>query len=624
MVLTDNLQLFLDGEENSSDTEYYGVTGTVDGLSFDGINDYVDLGDTITFVGETTMSMSVWVKADSLYTGGGSSDGYPAFLWKADGAGGEGFALCKDRASNTLRFFTNFSAITTTLAITTDTWYHIVATWDGTTKKIYVNDNLEASGSFSTPIADTSLDLCIGRGGDGSNYSYKYWDGNITNINIYDTALSTAEITALYNKEEVTSGRVYHNSGKTLTDESNHNSLVTLSGAVTSDDGFVFDGTNDKVTASSTILGLGDKSGSFKIKFDTLPEYGYIMGNEQVGLSGFDTGFELYTVGTTMSMMIGKAAAGHYLTCGATVTTGVEYIFTWKQESNQLFMYKDNVLFASDLISDGTEGAGSVNFHAGVTTNGLQMFDGVLSDIALYDKALSTEEITALSNDEEITDSRVFFHNGKALNSKSTAHNGVIVNSDGEYEFDGTNDYIDTSIIQNTPMSFTSNVYLDNNNYAILFGSQNAGTSSVLYLGTGASGVMQINIRGDSGGIQQVNGSTLPESTWVQVGYVLSDTHVILYVNGTEVANVAKTWSGTMDLNGSHFIGSRNLDGTASAFGDGKMDNITIYDKALSSTEITELYNNGGSPIITSSGKLIFGVEMTKVNGISFIKMNGV
>ena len=68
MVLTDNLQLFLDGEENSSDTEYYGVTGTVDGLSFDGINDYIDVPLDISSA-NTQGSITLFVNYNSSTAG---------------------------------------------------------------------------------------------------------------------------------------------------------------------------------------------------------------------------------------------------------------------------------------------------------------------------------------------------------------------------------------------------------------------------------------------------------------------------------------------------------------------------------------------------------------------------
>ncbi|HVX56191.1 MAG TPA: LamG domain-containing protein, partial [Candidatus Saccharimonadales bacterium] len=71
-------------------------------------------------------------------------------------------------------------------------WYLMVVTYDGTTAKLYVNGNLENSGT-GTVIAPTS-GFQWGMIGGQENYS-----GSMDDIRIYSRTLSATEVQALYN-----------------------------------------------------------------------------------------------------------------------------------------------------------------------------------------------------------------------------------------------------------------------------------------------------------------------------------------------------------------------------------------------------------------------------------------
>ncbi|MEX2115099.1 MAG: LamG domain-containing protein, partial [Pirellulales bacterium] len=73
------------------------------------------------------------------------------------------------------------------------TWLHVVATYDGTTIKLYINGNLEASKNATFQIATNDLPLNIGSGLDG----YRGMKGAIDDVRIFSRALSAAEIAAL-------------------------------------------------------------------------------------------------------------------------------------------------------------------------------------------------------------------------------------------------------------------------------------------------------------------------------------------------------------------------------------------------------------------------------------------
>lgn len=111
---------------------------------------------------------------------------------KPVGAGGSNsWALCTDTGGTP--FFYSCAAcdlIRATEAIPLDTWTHIAATFDGTTKTLYVNGVManQVDGSVSFDASD----IIIGGDNDGS-FGFAT-DGLIDELRVYNRALSTTEI----------------------------------------------------------------------------------------------------------------------------------------------------------------------------------------------------------------------------------------------------------------------------------------------------------------------------------------------------------------------------------------------------------------------------------------------
>ncbi len=84
-----------------------------------------------------------------------------------------------------------FNAIGST-TLTAGTWYLVTATYDGTTAKVYVNGKLDAT-STGTFVSNTQA-LQIGRIG-----GVEEWDGYMDEFRVYKRALSGEEVASLYN-----------------------------------------------------------------------------------------------------------------------------------------------------------------------------------------------------------------------------------------------------------------------------------------------------------------------------------------------------------------------------------------------------------------------------------------
>lgn len=89
--------------------------------------------------------------------------------------------------------------VRSTTYLQTGRWYHVLATWDSSGAKMYVNGVLENSNSNAYTAATTTGRLVIGARFDQS--AYDSLDGVLDNVIIYNRALTAAEVLQLYNAQ---------------------------------------------------------------------------------------------------------------------------------------------------------------------------------------------------------------------------------------------------------------------------------------------------------------------------------------------------------------------------------------------------------------------------------------
>jgi len=158
---------------------------------FNGTSSYIDCGNDSSLQIRNSLTMSVWIKPDNLTNATGG------ILCKSDFNDNFGDYEIH-QSTDKIRFLLNnnspLNVLTSNTSITTN-WTHVVATYDGTTKKIYINGQLSNSANFTGQINNSFTNLRI-----GSYYNAALvFAGLIDDVRIYNRALSETEIKTLYN-----------------------------------------------------------------------------------------------------------------------------------------------------------------------------------------------------------------------------------------------------------------------------------------------------------------------------------------------------------------------------------------------------------------------------------------
>src|SRR5207249_9983535 len=148
--------------------------------------------------GAPGLTVSAWVNQSSFPAGGnviaaqGSLDAIAnyVFMLRIDSA--TTFKWAVSDGTTQLQF------VPTVTAMNTNTWYHVVATWNGTIQAIYINGVLAASTSSGVPTSLNTASKQIFIGTEGRLQSF--FNGSIDEVKLYNYALSPDEVKVDYNQ----------------------------------------------------------------------------------------------------------------------------------------------------------------------------------------------------------------------------------------------------------------------------------------------------------------------------------------------------------------------------------------------------------------------------------------
>lgn len=427
------------GTMSTSTASGVGIVGQA--LSFDGVDDYVDVGDVDELDGQSALSVFAWIKitkqdgriSSVVYKGGGVSRWSLSPSQASIGDDNDLLVLMNNG--------TNAYGYTTGDILPLNTWTHVGFVFDGTQSdnagrlKIYVN-GVSQSVTYSLTIPATTPSnanvLEIGH----YQTPYHYFPGTIDDLRMYNRALSADEVAKLYSmqgnnifsKSEDQTNLIAHYTfdgnrvdfSKNITlDDSHNNTLGTLvsMSAASQVDGVLgkaleFDGAADYVNLgdlNSLSFGNGTSDNAFSIaiwvKRDSASASGTVIDKYYTTALEWVFGF----FGTALYAWVYDNSAGAYrgrIVSGsnAWIPAGEWHQIVWVYDGGGLTsstkIYIDGIQRDSGDFSGGTYIAmenTAQTVSIGRISSGINAyFDGSIDDVRIYNKALSQAEIAEI------------------------------------------------------------------------------------------------------------------------------------------------------------------------------------------------------------------------------------
>ena len=407
------------------------------GAVFNGSSSKISLGDFFDFSTES-FSISCWVNTASLsstqcvFSQWSSTSTNRALLATIDTSGNfavlEGFGSSNNGAN----------APASTTAISTNTWVHLVYTRSGTEGTIFVNGTEEDRNALSNTITNSTEDFQLGM----QESSSKPFNGKIDQVRIFDKALSSGEVTTLYGETHAsttisTTDIFDDNSGVALYQlDGNANDTGGVSGYI--GEGAIFNGSSSKIDTGDSIISTGAFSASFWTKLDTLPSASspaFVSNNSNTGNVGFEVGINYITDKVHFYFGAGSVIVNS----NSALVANTWYHIACTYDGTNLKMYIDGNL--QTQTSTGTLSAATNNLHIGKAAAFARYIDGKIDEVRIYDKALSSSEVTTLytetaSSNITISDLVAYYPmEGTSLDQEGSYHG---TDTNVEYNYSGT------------------------------------------------------------------------------------------------------------------------------------------------------------------------------------------
>lgn len=433
-----------------------------------------------------------------------------------------------------------------------------------------------------------------------------------------------------YWKLDETSGTRYDSHGKkTLTD---NNTVGSTTGIISNGADFI-NANTEYLSRSAETFGLGNTwSASLWAKCDNVAVNPRIFHVNPTSGSANQIMFLFQNVSTGYFYVQITNSAGSaskiYKFLPASISTLTHYVVTW--DGTTLSLYENGSLKTPVKDSDGsvTQTDTSRVFTLGSTISGSATLDGTMDEVAIWSKALTSTEVTALYNSgaglpyidaSDVANSYLDTNNVSFWELEETS--GTRTDSKGSNDLTDNNTVLSGTGIQGTGADFESSnsEYLSISDAAqtgidsisaqtvacwVKFESTSANMSPMSKGNDGSNGLFQffwltsnnlIFRRVTSSGLQGATASWTPSTaTWYHIAGTFDTTNgTVLYVNGVPIGTDSNTLS-AIDTTEQFTIGMRSRGGvTFDMYMDGLVDEAGYWSRALSLGEIQALYNGG-------------------------------
>ncbi len=518
------------------------------------------------------------------------------------------------------------------LSFSTGQWYHLVITFSaGNPFKIYVDGVLSSYTSGNTSVYSLNHDNILGAanpsGGAGLN-------GKIDQVRIFDKAISAEDVATLYAETESTA------SNTNPLSEGAGVALYSLDYDASEASGY-YDGTPTNVE-----FGVGGKI-NYGARFNATSSNINIGGNVVNSLTKLSVSMWVYWDGTTNSnddyfIALGKASSGKIFSADITNSTGIIGFYdgasvlnstgavsanTWTHivltaDATVLKMYLNGSLDSTHTISSlNFDSSGNAGFIGSWITGTDYEFDGSIDQVRLFSKALNSTEVstlyaetacvhTATTTDNYFpladgsSDAVAYYKLDNSAEDSVGTNDGTETNIEYKFGrfgqaavFNGSSSYINTNYTLTSSTTFTWSAWINTSNTKNTYVAgdfNSAGTNSAHRFSVRIyNQVLQASVNNSAGGLgTTINFGTFAHyGSWAHLVVTINGTIVKGYVNGSQLGSTGTSSQSLAAGANPLTLGMYGSGGVGITPFDGSIDQVRIFSTELSSSQVSELYN---------------------------------
>ena len=409
----------IDKTPNSNNGVIHGATLTTDrmgknegAMSFDGGDDYIDCGNLGSFYTKGTISF--WMNPakmenyNNVFTTKylGANEG----IRFEENADGNFSAVVGNEAGeyNAHRYLSG--------ALQINTWYHVVLVWD--TSENNIKGYLNGVSKFDSPNIywpTTIPQVAIGNGFSAS----RFWDGDISDVRIYNQALSVSEIRSLYDsyKTKITSSSLTKGlvldmpltstytktetvGSEIMTDRTPYSNNGQNHGAIIGEDRANFDGSNNYIDLGEDVEISPDNQGWTAVY--------WFKTNDASRIQHFNSAESDVSNANWLALINSKLAVWNvspgYWRYGSTVIQDniwYQGVFICDEGGTNYRFYVNGVREGGNHVNNvwtATYSSFLIRYIGKYEYNGdySRYFNGNISNVKIYNRALSTTEVKLL------------------------------------------------------------------------------------------------------------------------------------------------------------------------------------------------------------------------------------
>jgi len=563
-------------------------------LEFDGRNDYVVVAAAPLEVDTwAEITVAAWVK-NSVGVGAGTDDIISWWRWNGYPCTDCSFVLTHHK-NNQYFFQTNGTSISGGTVSTA--WTHVTASYDGSMIQLYINGSEVASTPYSGGFPYSTGDLVIGSQANNSNY----FEGLIDEVRIYDRALAAQEVIDLFNSANPEPDATPPTQPEDLTLLSVHFTAAEITWTASTDP--------ESGVAHYNVYRNGNQiSESVSTNFfdsNLLPGTTYTYEVSAVNGQGLESvksdPLDLTTLADTTPPVILSVDADE-----TSVIVNFNEVLDAQSATNLAnYGISNGVTIFEALLDQSNK---TVTLTTSSHTEGIVY---VLSVSAVEDAAGNAMALTEVTYSPVLSDPDLMAHwtlyegvGTTASDSTGNGNDGFLVNGpvwipgglNGALLFDGQNDHVvvdPSPLDMNTWNAISVGAWIKNDVGA------GAGTDDIVsYWNYPSSRSWVLTHHRNDQYFWEIRGKGFVTggavgSDWTYVMGTYDGSTMRLYVNGVQVASAGGLSGNLPPSTANVIIGSQ---ANGSNYFDGIIDEVQIYRRALSVSEIQAIYDGSGQP----------------------------